>query len=456
MEKAMDEERGDIVERVDDELAAEECPGPGPQGAAVPLDPEVQRSLTWFQDQKLGVIFHWGLYAQAGIVESWQLSKEDEWARKKGAWRPTLEQLRHDYWALADEFNPQAFCPECWSQACEDAGFRYMLFTTKHHDGFSMYDTAFSDYKVTNGPCRTDVLRGVMDAFHKQGLATGLYFSKPDWRCPFYWEPGSDPRGRYASYDPQEKAELWARFNEFVKNQLVELCTNYGNQRILWLDGGWVNHDNHEFLDMDDIVGEVRRLQPGLIVVDRTIGGAYENYVTPERKIPEVPPERPWESNIPLAKNWGYVPRDVYKSFSEILESVVRIVCLGGNALLGVGPKPDGTLPEEALGIMRRLGAWMRKYGEGIYGTQGCPSLRVPGWQATVSDEAYHLFSFDAEPQAFCLAELAEAVDVGAASGVECLTPGLRSQVDANGGVRISGQRDIEAEPCTVLRIERR
>jgi alpha-L-fucosidase len=151
---------------------------------------------------------------------------------------------------------------------------------------------------------------------------------------------------------------------------LTELSENYGPLDILWLDGGWVNGGHHEFLDMDNIAVSVRSTQPDLLIVDRTIGGKYENYVTPERKIPEIPPQKAWESNIPLAKNWGYVPDDTYKSFDEILENLVKIVCLGGNVILGVGPKPDGTLPDEALNLLATLGTWLKKYGQAIYGTR--------------------------------------------------------------------------------------
>ena len=113
------------------------------------LPQAIRDKLEWFQNQKLGIIFHWGLYAQAGIVESWQLSKEDDWARKHGAFRKDLKELRHDYWALNHEFNPVNFDPESWAKAAKYAGFKYMIFTTKHHDGFNMYDTKYSDYKIT-------------------------------------------------------------------------------------------------------------------------------------------------------------------------------------------------------------------------------------------------------------------------------------------------------------------
>lgn len=354
----------------------------------------IKDKLEWFQDQKIGVIFHWGLYSQAGIVESWQLSKEDQWARKK-PWRSDLAILRRDYWQLNEVFNPQQFNANSWAQMCQQAGFKYMLFTTKHHDGFNMFDTMQSDYKITNGLFGVDVFKALSKSFHKVGLATGIYYSKPDWHSEYYWEKGANPKGRYASYDPYKKPEVWQKYNDFVKNQLVELTSYYGKQDILWLDGGWVNSQNNEYLDMNEIASLVRKEIPDLLIVDRTIGGIYENYVTPERKIPEIPPVKVWESNIPLAKNWGYVPNDSYKSFSDILEQMLQIVSLGGNVIFGVGPKPDGTLPKEAQEIMNKLGLWLNQYGEGIYGSRPAKEVHQAGWYFTQKEHIIYAFSFE-------------------------------------------------------------
>lgn len=353
------------------------------------LPKKVEDKLEWFQDKKIGVIFHWGLYTQAGIVESWQLSKEDDWARKKGAWREDLSTLRKDYWALNRDFNPKKFDPYSWAKMANNAGFRYMIFTTKHHDGFNMYDTQYSNYKITNNESafhtnkKADILKYIIDAFHKENLSTGLYYSKADWHSPYYWRKGEDPRGRYASYNPQQNPNTWNKFSQYVENQLTELIKNYGPTDILWLDGGWVNTTHHEHLPMNNIVSKLRKIQPDLLVVDRAVGGKYENYVTPERKLPENPPKKVWESNIPLAKNWGYVPNDEYKSFEEILSSVIQVIALGGNIILGIGTKPDGTLPAKAQKIMQKLGDWLYTYGEGIYETRPYENFSYRGWYFT-------------------------------------------------------------------------
>ncbi|SJZ63926.1 alpha-L-fucosidase [Pilibacter termitis] len=382
----MSEIREDIVESID---AENEEYGE--------LADNIKEKLEWFQDQKIGVIFHWGLYAEAGIVESWQLSEEDDWARKK-PWREDLQQLRNDYWGLNKVFNPVKFDPDDWAEKCKQAGFRYVIFSTKHHDGFNMYDTKESDYKITNEPSpfchnpKADTFGEVMKAFRKAGLGTGAYYSKADWHCPYYWVPNEHAKGRQASYSPKKNPEMWAKFERFVKNQLLEICRDYGNIDILWLDAGWVNM-REEMLDMPDIVGELRKTQPDMLVVDRTIGGEFENYVTPERKVPDVAPKKVWESNLPLAKNWGYVPNDIYKPFDELLASILKIISMGGNVILGVGPKPDGTLPDEAVAIMEKLGEFLSTFGEGIYNTRAAKITQEEDWYFTENEEAIFAFA---------------------------------------------------------------
>ncbi|EUJ42001.1 alpha-L-fucosidase [Brochothrix campestris] len=361
------------------------------------LTPGLAKKIDWFKDQKIGVIFHWGLYSEAGIVESWQLSAEDEWARKK-PWRDDLDVLRQDYWRLNQQFNPLQFDATAWAQQIKAAGFNYMLFTTKHHDGFTMYDTQQTDYKMTASDCpyavqpTADVFKALATAFKKEQLAVGAYYSKADWHHPAYWVPGSEPRGRYASYDPLKQPALWQKFNDFVAAQLTELCQNYGELDILWLDGGWVNRANNEQLDMTTLVPQLRQLQPNLLVVDRTIGGAFENYVTPERQIPTELPLKAWESNIPFAKNWGYVPNDTYKSFAELLETLVKIVALGGNVIFGIGPKPDGSLPLEAQQLLSEFGAWLKRFGDGIYGTRPFNIKALDPWYFTQKENKVFAF----------------------------------------------------------------
>lgn len=405
------------------------------------LDPLIKNKLEWFKDQKLGIIFHWGLYSVAGIVESWQLSEEDEWARNK-PWRNDIEELREDYWGLVHSFNPYKFNPDEWATICKQAGFRYMLFTTKHHDGFNMYDTQFSEFKVTGDKCpyasnpKADIFKAVATAFRNKGMHVGAYYSKADWYAPDYWADGERPKGRYASYCPLEKPEVWAKYNQFVANQLGEIVSNYGRLDIVWLDGGWINK-NEEQLDMVKIVQKVRKQQPDLLIVDRTIGGQYENYVTPERKIPKVAPKKAWESNIPLANNWGFCPNDTYKAFTDIVTSFVKIVSLGGNLVLGVGPKPDGSLPRESVQVLTELGTWLEQYGEAIYHTRPCPVPQLDGWLLTRKDKI--LYAFHNKNALNC------------ALNLETFTEKIKSVVNLSTGEELQITGTIDLQPHTEI-----
>jgi alpha-L-fucosidase len=267
---------------------------------------------------------------------------------------------------------------------------RYLVFTTKHHDGFSMFDTKETDFKISAGPFKrnpkADVAKYVFDAFRKENFMIGAYFSKPDWHSEYYWWPKYATADRNNNYDIRKYPWRWKRFKAFTFNQISELMHQYGSIDILWLDGGWVRPletVNEEVLswgaaipqwsqdiDMPRIAAMARTAQPGLLMVDRTVHGPYENYQTPEQKVPPTQLDHPWESCMTLANNWGYVPNDPYKSPTKVIHTLIEVVAKGGSLLLGVGPRPDGTLPKEAVQRLREIGKWMQKNGDAIYNTR--------------------------------------------------------------------------------------
>ena len=357
----------------------------------------LEKRLEWFQDLKLGVIFHYGLYAQAGIVESWQLSQKDEWARTGRAFRQDFKQLQLDYWNLISKFNPTQLDAKKWAKTCKEAGFKYCIFTTKHHDGFNMFNTMESEYKIGGklSPFKRDILKEVFEAFRAEEMAIGAYYSKADWYSPFYWLDDETIKGRTASYDPTAHPEIWARYKEFVHRQIHEITHNYGTVDLLWLDAGWCGQGKED-LDMDQLAEIAREQQEELIIVDRMMGGRHENYVTPERKIPSYAeiPNKPWESNIPIGNDWGYVPSDTFKSSQELIETFVEVVDKGGNLILGVGPTPEGTFTKEETAILNDIGNWLKIYGHGIYETRAKVEGKISPWQLTyVKDEKRH-FAF--------------------------------------------------------------
>jgi alpha-L-fucosidase len=347
----------------------------------------VKNKLEKWRDQKFGMIIHWGLYAVPGIIESWSLCSEDWISRDSTV---AYEDYKKWYWGLQNDFNPVNFNPEQWAQAAKDAGMKYLVFTTKHHDGFCMFDTKQTDFSIAGGPFasnpRADVAKYVFDAFRNQGFMVGAYFSKPDWHSEYYWWPKYATPDRNNNYDIRKYPWRWDTFKEYTYNQINELMTGYGNIDILWLDGGWVRpletvNDEvrawgaaipawSQDIDMPRIATMARKAQPGILFVDRTVKGAYENYQTPEQHIPDKPLDYPWESCITLGYDWGYVPTDKYKSTTKIIHTLVEVVAKGGSMLLGVGPRPDGTFTSQQIEKLKEIGNWLNINGQAIYNTR--------------------------------------------------------------------------------------
>ena len=230
-----------------------------PEEYQPPRSPQVQEHLDWFMGLKLGFMMHWAPGCQLGTYESWPLSDGDTaWSQEDFTWADP-EVCKQQYWEANKTFNPVKFDAASWAQLAKDCGFKYLLFTTKHHDGFCMFDTNTTDYKITAPDCPfhthadADVVGALYREFRKQGMAISTYFSKPDWHSPYYWAPqfGTAPT-RNVNYDISEHPDLWEKYVEFTHQQIRELCTNYGKIDVLWLDGGWVRPDN---LDQDIRLG---------------------------------------------------------------------------------------------------------------------------------------------------------------------------------------------------------
>lgn len=379
-----------------------------------PTDKEVLEKLDYWQDQKFGIMFHWGIYSVPGITESWLLCSEDRFTkrRQRVSSEKSYEDFKEWYWGLSQQFNPVKFNPEKWAEISKEAGCRYLLFTTKHHDGFCMYDSKYTDFSIAKGPYKNsqyaDVAKHVFDAYRKQGFMIGAYFSKPDWHHKDYWDPYWATPDRNVNYPIKKYPKKWKNYQTFVANQIDELMTNYGRIDILWLDGGWVRKDKGQDINLDKIVDDARIKQPGLIVADRTVEGRNENYQTPERRIPEKQIANPWETNIPLGTAWGWRPNEKYNSSRWVINSLAEIVAKGGNLALDLGPSPEGELDKEAVDCLKEVGAWLRKNGEAIYSTRITPNYNCGRVWFTANKDEKTLYAIYALPDGDILPETIE------------------------------------------------
>ncbi len=379
-----------------------------PEEYVPPKSEAVRKHLEWFMDQKLGLMMHWAPGCQLGTYESWPLSDGDGiWSQEDMTWAD-IETCKQQYWDANKTFNPVKFDPEGWAVLAAECGFKYLLFTTKHHDGFCMYDTKATDYKITASSCPfhthkdADVVGALFREFHKQGLGISVYFSKPDWHSEYYWPPqfGTAP-DRNVSYNISEHPDLWEKFVQFTHRQIRELCTDYGKIDVLWLDGGWVRPDNlGQDIRLGEIVEEIRSSsQPHLIVSDRTCGGEYENFITPEKTVPDQALTVPWETCTTVGKTFSFHYTDTFKSGHQLVLLLLDVVSKGGNLALNVAPQPDGALPAPAVRSLRDLGSWLKIFGDGLYGTRICaPYFSDRLFYTCKKDSIYAFFTYDEIP----------------------------------------------------------
>ena len=401
-------------------------------GYVWPEDKQVLEKLEEWQDLKFGLLMHWGTYSQWGIVESWSICPEDYgWCqRKKGSNPDDYFTYKKEYENLQLSFNPINFDPEKWAKAAAGAGMKYVVFTTKHHDGFCMWDTKYTDYKITDEKTpfhvnpKANVAKEIFDAFRGEGLWAGAYFSKPDWHCEYFWDPKFPPLDRNVNYDPDLYPEKWEKYVQFTHNQIMELMTDYGKIDILWLDGGWVAKQSDKALAdyyknrhaeapggfiknrvisqdirMDELAAKAREKQPGLIVVDRAVPGPNQNYLTPENKVPEMQLPYPWESCIIAGGGWAWVPNPQYMSPKQAIHMLIDIVAKGGNLLYNIGPAPDGTWPEDAYKLLDAMGKWIDVNSEAIYSTRAIAPYKTDNICLTQQKDTKAVYAFYLEQE---------------------------------------------------------
>lgn len=340
-----------------------------------PSEPEVLQKIKEWQELKFGLFMHWGAYSQWGIVESWSICPEDRaFTSVRPAGKSYFDYVK-EYENLKTTFNPVKFDPEKWARAAKYAGMKYVVFTTKHHDGFNMFDTKQSDYKITSSACpfskspKSNVAKEIFNAFRKESFMAGAYYSISDWNNKDFWWDYFPPFDRNINYSPTKYPEKWQRLNDFIYNQLNELTgDDYGKLGLLWFDLCDVSKEKR--VDWARFTKMARENQPGIMMVARGANDQYENYRTPEQGVPDEALDYPWETCMTMAGQWSYKPNDRYKSTHKLVQLLVKIVSRGGNFLLNVGPSPDGELDPMVYDRLKGIGDWMQVNGEAIYGTK--------------------------------------------------------------------------------------
>lgn len=351
-----------------------------PQGYIAPPTQLLRDKLDWFCDQKLGFMVHFGPYTNAGLIESWALCDEDaDWSQSQIDWTDDMDHFKRQYYGLNRSFNPIRLDPQRWAKTAKNAGARYVLFTMKHHDGFCMYDSAYTNYKVTDPSCpfsndaNADIAKAVFDAFRTEQMGIAAYFSKPDWHHTDFW----DNHGigykttRYPSYDTAKEPERWARFVQFLHAQVHEIADRY-NPDILWFDGGWIRRETGTDPHMEELIAAVRKKHPAILAANRTVTGCCEDFITPEQQIPPSPLTIPWESCMTLTECFSYRFGETYIDLRTLIHRLMTIVARGGNLALNVSPQPDGALPIGAVQRLEGLGTWLSQMGEAVYATRIC------------------------------------------------------------------------------------
>ncbi|MEK3890087.1 alpha-L-fucosidase [Bacillus sp. FSL K6-3431] len=332
----------------------------------------------WFLEDRYGMFIHWGLYA---------IPARGEWVR-------SFEKISNeDYQKYFEEFNPTQYNPKEWAKAAKAAGQKYVVLTTKHHDGFCLFDSKLTDYKATNTPAKRDLIEDYVSAFREEGLKVGFYYSIIDWYHEHYPAYGDRIHPMRDNEAYKDKEIDFDTYLEYMHGQVKELLTNYGKIDIMWFDFSYDDMTGEKW-KATELVNMIRDIQPD-ILIDNRLGGnikagnpevyagdffSPEQIVPPEGILDEDGEQVPWEACITLNDNWGYHAKDTnYKSPKQVIRTLVECVSKNGNILLNVGPDAKGLIPDQSIAILAEVGKWMQRNGDSIYGCQAA-DLAKPEW----------------------------------------------------------------------------
>jgi len=315
----------------------------------------------WFAGARFGMFVHWGHGSARGLELSWPLVGGNK------ALPRCQDMSVADYHASAATFAPQRNSPRLWLDAAKRAGMRYAVFTTRHHDGFSMFDTKLSDFSSMHSAYAGDVVREYVEATRAAGLQVGFYYSLSDWHHPDYPAFTDAHRPYRFGLETRTTDEAqWQRYLDFLFGQIRELLTSYGKIDLIWFDGGWERPGT--MWRSHDLEKMIRELQPGILINDRLPGVG--DYDTPEQFVPALPPSRAWETCLTMNESWGHNPSDPdEKSRHELIHTLCEVASRGGNLLLNVSPMGDGSLPAWQVERLDAIAAWMDRHADAIHDT---------------------------------------------------------------------------------------
>ena len=355
--------------------------------------------MKWYVEARFGMFIHWGLYA---------IPARGEWVRS------TEEMPKEEYMKYFDAFDPVDYDPRKWAKAAKEAGMKYVVLTAKHHDGFCLFDSQYTEFKSTNTKCGRDLVAEFVEAVREEGLKVGLYFTLIDWYHDDYPHYGDKihPMRNNEQYKNDERD--FSRYLDYMHNQVREICTNYGKLDVIWFDFSYDDMRGEKWR-ATELMDMVRSLQPDVIIDNRLeVSGEgfgslatgnptpyHGDFVSPEQIIPPNGiqdvngNDLVWEACVTMNNNWGYHATDkFYKPASMLIHKLVECVSKGGNMLLNVGPDAKGNIPEESMEILETIGEWMKKNGDSIYGCGKSEIGSIECGRLTRKDNKiyYHLY----------------------------------------------------------------
>ena len=328
----------------------------------------------WFTHDRFGMFIHWGLYSMPG---------RHEWIRN-------YEEIpNEDYEKYFEQFNPDLFNPKEGAKAAREAGMKYFVITTKHHEGFCMWDTKYTDYKITNTPCGRDLLREIVDAFRAEGLKVGFYHSLIDWHHPDFTVDNVHPLRNRPDRAKLNEGRDMARYREYLHNQVRELLTEFGKIDIIWFDFSYPqwgeDGKGHADWDSEGLVRMIRELQPGIMINNRLDLPGGGDVITPEQNTPDDPVTDEngnpvvWEGCQTFSGSWGYHRDELtWKSAKQCIDMLINHVCRNGNLLMNVGPTSRGYIDHRAMERLKAYAEWMKYHSRSIYGCGMAEGLVEP------------------------------------------------------------------------------